>query len=336
MVPSSDDQDSRPAPKNPFVGTSDLIARPHGFFPKTLYQLRPDRVRIALISLPEIECTPVWHRPSYLSDPGIDATAVERCIIRPKRDFTSRWRKMYLDALRCAVEDWKADIVCFNELAIPTHRGRPMKSVVDALFQQSQRRQCLVVAGTLHDERSHTNTGYVFFPGVGQYGVAFHKHVSAIAPGERISIPPERRIFYTRAFGLNIAVLICLDIADFAVVSAAVRAADKTDLIFICCYTEWMERLEKIARPASKAIGGRVIMVNYQCRGHMNCLVMDRGRPINLGRDPVKRRAGAHIWIHDLNREQFMRDKEQALMERTHEFGPETVFGAASLPVVAR
>jgi predicted amidohydrolase len=182
----------------------------------------------------------------------------------------------YRRALAAAIER-RVHIVCFNELALPTRDGKPPVALFQHLRQQANKHNVLILAGSLHDWRTHMNNGYAFYPGCGEFGYVFHKQISAIAPGERITAPPQRTIAYTHVAGLTVASIICLDLADYNIVSAIVRA--QVDLLFVSCYaTVGTDALRKIGLAISECIPGQVFLVNHVSAGLQPSFELDRGR----------------------------------------------------------
>ena len=65
-----------------------------------------------------------------------------------------------------------------------------------------------------------------------------------------------------RAFGLTIGILICLDLASFSAVVSAVKRPPRLDLLLICSYSRWIERLKKLAETTSAVMPGIAVIVN--------------------------------------------------------------------------
>lgn len=328
----------QPGPRrNPFAQTCHLVALPFAGPPATSLAARK-RVRLALVSMPPIRGTPIQYDTTSTRAPDVDKQAQGRVLLEQDRKQRGTFTDAYLQALNYCCEKLKADIVVFNELALPTVDGRPARPVMNALWSTADRRGCLIVSGTHHDARTLMNTGYIFYPSSGKWGVPFHKCVSAtsVSVDERISIPPARRIFCIKAFGLSISVLVCLDLADYGVVAAAVRSCDDTDVILVCCYTEWFDALEKVAAVASDAIAGLVLMVNCQRTGYgSSCRTLERGvsRGIRLAKSF---KLGAEVYIKNVDSHALRRAKDQTLTDRKPDNQLNWLFGQKVLAVQRR
>jgi predicted amidohydrolase len=80
-------------------------------------------------------------------------------------------------------------------------------------------------------------------------------------------------------FGLNIAVLICLDLADFSAVASVVKNSDRVDVLLVPCYSEYTDSLKRVAKAASAALRGVVALVNYRESPEPPCIVEEFGKP---------------------------------------------------------
>ena len=324
---------------NPFVETARWVVQPWRF-PVQAPVKRAEKVRIALISMPEIDFTSTARVASVkelfttTKSFGIDPEVIKRSIVSWSRNGARAAERAYLRALHFAARELRAHIICFNELAIPAVGRRPPRQLFAKLQREATNRGCLIIAGSMHDGRTFLNTGFIFHAG-GKQPVAIHKHVSAISMDERITIPPLRKVMCTRIFGLNVAILICLDLADFSVASAVVRMKDKVDVLFICCYTRWVEPLEKIAAAIGEAAACTVFLVNFNrpggsCRALLGPKPFDLQEPRHLG-DVV---VNAHL----LDVEQVRAENQQTLLDRDEDTRSicEPLFGAATLPLRRR
>ncbi len=178
------------------------------------------------------------------------------------------------------MEELGAKIVCFNELSFPSWNQEPVKKAMDLTRKLATEHRCLIVAGSTHDRRTLYNTSHLFFPGCDPNGLAYHKQISATSIGELVSVPAKRQTICTRVFGLNVAVLICLDLADFSAVASVVKLAERVDVLLVPCYSEWMDSLNRVAKSASAALQGIVALVNYRPPvPGAPCLVEEFGQP---------------------------------------------------------
>lgn len=220
-------------------------------------------VRIALVSMPDL----TFERKFFSAlrgkkkPPGVDPKAYSRCLAGSGREASKKMMVAYSEALEVAA-DWHANIVCFSELGLPGRNLIPVAAARRIACEVSRRHNLLVIAGSSHDSRTLCNTGYVFHPGGPSHGRAFHKAVSAISMGEYISTPSSKSVLAVEIFGLRVAILVCLDIADYASLASVVRVGDRIDMILVPCYTKKFEKMVEIAKVASKALPGLVAMVN--------------------------------------------------------------------------
>lgn len=323
-------------PHNPFPNLSRHVASPF-MGPDAAALARKHTVTIAMVSMPEIEGTIEEMKCVSSNDSRIDPTAVLRKLFRQSHNQGKTYSEAYIEALCHCTEELKADIIIFNELAIPTHQGKPQGGVMKAIRRCLRKHPCLIVAGSHHDKRTFMNTGYVFSPAKGcERGIPFHKNVSAPAAHEMITTPPYRRILFTRAFGLGIAVLVCLDLADYAVVSAAVRVAQLTDMILVCCYTEDVDQLKRVATVASKAIAGYVVMVNYQRREDAVHVRIIKNGKTEKAPPMTMLQHGAGISTISFDREQMQAERDATRASRDSNDELQWLFGPPVLDVLNR
>jgi len=227
-------------------------------------ELRPAIVRIALVSMPSFpyQITPLSSLVSPHKPPaGVDPQTYARALVEIKRDDARAMLQAFSDALDVALST-KPHIICFNELGLPTAQMVPMKEAKDLAWQKSKEHEVMIIAGSAHDKRTLYNTGYIFRPGGPREGQTFHKMVSARSVGELVSAPASRRVVAVSYAGLRIAVMICLDIADYASIASVVKVADGLDMLLVPCYTPKFDDMVSIAKVTSSALPGIVAMVN--------------------------------------------------------------------------
>lgn len=326
-----------PSPHNPFVAVSQYVSQP--LLIADLGGDGKDTLRVAAVAMPPL---PGRRKPYPADNPrawGLDAPRAERELYLTSRRQLAWHVDTYLEAATHAVEAMGADVVLFSELAFPAREGVPRKAVGRSLAELAHKHDCVIVGGTAHDRRTKMNTGFVFTPDGGNRPAFYHKFVSAIAMDERVAAPSVRNISYMSAFGFNIAVMTCLDFVDYSLVSAAVRASDKTDLILGSCLSKKMSPLVDIARAAGAAIGGYSLLVNGAWRADaVNVTVPGTCHLSYLGLDddpahPVTMSSGARVWTADLLRPD--RDKRKERVQSAMEQGrlPRWLFGDAPIEV---
>ncbi len=266
------------APKNPFSLLSSKIAS-HRLLSVSELAPKPT-VRIALVSMPGLALERDATLPRILPKPPIPkhyGDIRDLSLLRLKAKFQHNYLGVFSEALSWALEEANADIVCVNEIGFPSSGTGPMQKAADYARTQANQHAALLVAGTCHEHRSGLNVGSCFYPGCDRWGVPFFKQVGANRQYERINVPTERTTLCIRAFGLEIGILICLDLADYTSVAAAISAID-LDLLLVPAYTKRFEDLELIACSTSKAMPGFVALVNHrQTAQKPNCLVAKFG-----------------------------------------------------------
>jgi hypothetical protein len=286
---------------NPFSRTCDKVASAR-FVSVPDLAAEKEEVHIALVSLPPFKDLQKAIREYSIvqSKDGrdVDVEACKRLLVGHSPQAAKQLAELYESALRVAIEDLGANVVCLNELSFPSWNQEPLRKASQLTRELARKHRCLVVAGSTHDRRTLYNTSCLFYPGCPATGTPYHKQISATSIGELVSVPARRQTLCTRAFGLNIAVLICLDLADFSAVASVVKLADRVDVLLVPCYSEWMDSLEKVARAASAALRGVVALVNYRPTDlKAPCIVEEFGKPRSVDGTKV---LGSGAVIHSL------------------------------------
>lgn len=326
--------------RNPFVLLQHRISEAFRV-PVSQLAEKKKSVKLALVSMPELPSGEARMREHWVATeedlPDLDREACRRVLAELTPEFSARYARTYEAALRCAAFDHRADIICFNELGFPTLDQKPRPDTLAlsrevAGPQHEGDRGRFVVGGSFHDRRTLYNTGGLFFPGCPPPGVHFHKQVSAVTVEERISVPPRRVTPCATVFGLSVAVLLCLDLADFAAVAGVVRAADWIDLALVPCYTEWTDDLERIARSMSRAMPGIVALVNYQRPGQTGLVITRFGETLTLRKPRPQPVAGACIHTLTLKVNHFLNEKLQHQSDMPIDQRMEWLFGRLNRP----
>lgn len=333
--------------RNPFVRLQRRISRSSKLEVGPSLSKKKRTVTLALVSMPDllpdsagadrVDLVPHWS--ALKKDlPAVDADACRRTLVGMPSGYSESYSAIYTEALEAAAIDHRADIICFNELGFPTLDQRPRKDALAATRRFAEPRHerdrgRFIVCGSFHDRRTLYNTGGLFFPGSpSPEGTPFHKQVSALVVNERISLPPERVTPCATVFGLSVAVLICLDLADFSSVAPVVTAGDWIDLVLVPCYTEWTDKLEKIARDISRTMPGMVVMVNYQRTGQTGVVVTEFGKTLGARRPRRQPSRGALIHTVKIGVDDFHSRKLQKQVDMTVSDRMEWLFGRRSRP----
>lgn len=191
-------------------------------------------------------------------------------------EFDQDGRNLLLDhfkqGINHAVNKFKADIICINELGMPVDQnGDVSLEAIEFAKDIANRHNCLIIAGTMHCRHTFLNKGYIFYPKEGdnpkdEY-FKYYKNVSATGAGEFIYTPSERKLFRTQAFGIGIAALICLEIADYSSVAVLAQSKEVIDLVIVPCYLDEYGPMGKAARNLSIPVGG-VLLNNCYSTSH--------------------------------------------------------------------
>lgn len=249
---------------NPFSTLAENLCRVRGRTVPELARPKSATVRMAFVSMPEVRFagTEIWSLRVRKAPVGVDPEVWMRGLAAFADDGARLMFSAFREALTAALEELRADIVCVSELGFPSRNLIPLRAAKRLAHEMSQEHKAMIIAGSAHDSRTLSNTGYLFYPGCPQEGVTFHKALSAVSVGERISAAAPHQVPAVEIFGLRIASMICLDIADYASLASVVRVADRVDMILVPCYTKRFEKLVDIARVASQALPGIVALVN--------------------------------------------------------------------------
>ncbi|PTX58587.1 hypothetical protein C8N46_11378 [Kordia periserrulae] len=250
--------------KNPFVYSSEKICklqRLHIPYFDQLYE-RPEEINFVGISLPDIE------NVMEINTNG-EKYPLDQAICVYNKNFSDYLLKQFKEALLHAVEVFKAHIICINELGMPLNEsGEVRDAAIDFARGVANDYKCLIVAGSNHSKESFLNTGYIFYPGLDAKNLdyrKFYKNISATGVGEKLFTPSVRKIYFTNAFGIGIAFLICLEIADFSSACSIARQNGLIDFLVVPTYLEEFGTMDKVAKTISKAIGG-IFLSN--CHNH--------------------------------------------------------------------
>ena len=289
-------------------------------------------VRICLVSMPalsESDFSFVEYNHAKAVPRLVHPEDCRRRVASLRPEIEKKYLRTYKEALTHATKVMGAHVVCVSELGLPNHRIVPMAEAHHFARTLSGARRALIVAGTSHDKRTLYNTGYLYHPG-GE-GWAFHKTLSATGMGELISAPAKRRVLTVKTFGLRIAVLICLDIADYATLASVIRVKDKVDVVLVPCYTFKFDKMLDVAKMASKALGGVVAMVN----AHVPNAVCHIAR-FGLDEEAAETRtlrSGAVLSLFKIEHAAFERERQEGEKARDrHQV--DWLFGSDSIPRV--
>lgn len=306
--------EARPfARSNPFLGIAEKISTPV-FHEREHLAPRRKTVRLALVSFPEHTVGKGSATLAQYSivrkkdEQHVDGSAVRRQLLSCTSSHAEILNGRYRAAIDYAIHQKRADVICINELGLPCGPDGPKRALLRHLQKEAEQGPRLIMAGSYHDQRTFYNTGLLFYPGSPELGLHVHKQVSATRAEEFISVPPDRQVHCVSVFGLRIATLICLDLADFASVAAVVRAGARVDVLIVACYSEWVETLERIARAASEIMPGVVALANYRRRGQLGAVLTRFGKTVDVA-PRLHRASGAHIVTHDIRIDRFREEK---------------------------
>ena len=330
----------RPRRSNPFSRIVESIGRVTFINPPDdpMRSRAGTKVRLALLSMPALvyDIAPFSSLCNSAKVPdGVNPDVFRRALVKFDGATAAKMLSVFTSALHTAIDEFDADVICFNELGLPTDDMSPALEAKRLAWEASQKHEVLIVAGTAHDAQSLYNTGYVFRPGGPRAGESFHKSISAHSVGELINAPAARKVLAVEYRGLKIAVMICLDVADYASIAAVVKVGDGVDVLLVPCYTKKFEAMGAIADITSEALPGVVAMVNAEIpESDARCYRISAfGRP----QKPTESKAirdGAIISIVDIEHAQFQAERTRLHLpdERIHDV--EYLFGRRGMPVV--
>lgn len=253
----------------------------------------------------------------------IKSDNIDDSIVRNQVYYSENLSKKIFESFKKSIEqaiyEYKADILCINELGFPSQKScNYYRARIDAIgFARSmaQEHKCLILAGSVHDHVTHYNTAYIFYPGCNNFGAFYHKQISAHRVTELISIPPERKTFFTKAFGLRIGFLTCIDVSDFSSVLPLIKLDEKIDLLLVPSYTKDHEILDKAANGICKAIIGYVGFSNYNRGGSDpsgRFFKFDSEEPLEAVEEKIKNRDLEYeINIHKINLNTLKEEKAE-------------------------
>lgn len=309
------DRDQKRLP-NPLAWTAQKISRIRPLSVESLPRLEGS-LKTALISLPALDQSLVHHDVSYIPPGTRGSSDYERRLTIYPHPHDELLCKPYQNALEDATRGrYGAKMVCVNELGFPGNGAGPCPSAFAFSRKLAQDQKCLLIAGSGHDPRSKYNTGYVFYPSqdrtaaLGDYK-AYHKQVSAGAldPPELVSVAGRRETLLIHAFGLGIAVLVCLDIGDYSALTPVVQSDALVDMLVIPTYSRRKDTLGDCAKLISCALPGIVALVDYDTGGGYGSSVYRFGKEERIAQTSRPLQSGGSILFYTFSPTQFKRDK---------------------------
>jgi hypothetical protein len=235
-----------------------------------LATLRPTNgiLKFAAISLPKIPS----NKLDFITND--EEYPKDLSVIHYGKETRKTLLKNYTECLSKAI-DLKANIICINELGMPTNKsGLVNNNVIKFTKGIAQRNKCLIFSGTNHCTKSFLNKGYLFYPGNDkptdprdkeQPYRTFYKHVSAfrLKEPEKIYTPASRIIYNTQAFGIGISFLICLELSDFSFAAKIVNNHELINFLIVPTYVnDEFGSLVRCGENVSYAMGGAVALTN--------------------------------------------------------------------------
>jgi len=251
---------------NPYIKGSEKITKLVPFKTElSNSEFELENINLVSISLPEIQ-----SQDLRLIENG-DPFPLNHCIA----DYSSDYRKLlyseFKNAIDYAIDKYKANIICINELGMPTNKnGTGNNRAIQYARKIANKHKCLIIAGSNHSTAGYFNVGYIFYPGLDREGNDYRyflKNITAFQIGEKLFTPSERKIYHTKAFGLGISFLICLEIADYSSSASIAKNKDHIDLLLVPSYLRKYGPMENIAEKVSEACGGVLLnncFVNMQ------------------------------------------------------------------------
>jgi len=245
---------------SPFCRSSEKICAVDPFHTPLAYK-KVDQLNLVSISLPVIPLEKFKECTNHL-----DENPLQLKVFTYDKATCLLLSDHFEKAITKAINEYDAHIICINELGMPLNEeGKVRQESIDFAKKMAQDNDCLIIAGSNHNSDSFLNSGYCFYPNddkvIEEYKI-FYKNISAVQENERIFIPPKRLIPYTRAFGIGISFIICLELVDFSSVSRIAQHRNSIDLLMVPTYLQDYGTMAKVAKNLSQAVGG-VLLNNY-------------------------------------------------------------------------
>lgn len=267
---------------NPFAQTCINISQPRDDrLRSTISRLKTEngQIRLALISLPRFDAYCTREVDTFPErSPKIEKDPYVRRLTCFRHASLSKIFSYYEQALKTAFEEEKANIVCINELGLPASFKGPYKKSLQLVKQLVDNYSGLVIAGSYHDYRTTYNTAHIYYPGCNEFGILYHKQVSALEEGERIGAPSKRETAVIRAFGLTLNIIICIDLLDYSTVASIIKQQADVDLLIVPSFmSQSPQKMKYVAIAASTAMPGAVAITNYFSEDNPSSLLYQFG-----------------------------------------------------------
>lgn len=246
---------------NPYIEGSQKVVKLKPF--KTeLENIKLKKLNLVSISLPYIAKKDIVYKENGKGYP------LNHKIVQYKKDYKKELLEQFKKSILYAVEEYNANVICINELGMPTNNGGTGHNTAIRFAKKiANEYKCLIVAGSNHSTNGFFNVGYIFYPGLNEKDEPYKhylKNIGAFQIGEKLFTPSDRIIPYTKAFGLGFSFMICLELADFSSSSTIVHSKENTDLLLVPTYLSTWGPMEKVAKKLSEACGGVLLNNCYQ------------------------------------------------------------------------
>ncbi|WP_299111461.1 hypothetical protein [uncultured Winogradskyella sp.] len=297
--------------QNPYIKASEEVVKLVPF--KTdLSKVTVENLNLVSISLPYIESEDFDLKSNDLDYP------LNHVIVKYSNSYRKNLLKQFKKALLYAVEKYKANVICINELGMPTNiNGIENKNAINFAKKIANEHNCLIIAGSNHTTEGYFNVGYVFYPGLDNDGNthrAFLKNIGAFQIGEKLFTPSERLIFHTKAFGLGFSFMICLEIADFSSSSTIVHNKENTDILIVPTYLTSYGPIAKVAKTLSEACGGVLLNNCYKSNDVPYSILYENGKLPSSRNSKMRKEVvlddNTKIVLRRINVEDFVNRKE--------------------------
>lgn len=262
----------RGRPANPFALNCQKITNCYLRTTNITHSKKKKYLAIALISLSKISD---YKTVSYWTPDSAHGQkhCLRQLIKLGKKDERDRF-KLYKQCITWAIEN-NADIVCMNELGLPTYQGKPKKKALKWTQDIANKSNTLIVGGSCHHHGTLYNSTAIFLPGENKSPIWYRKQVSAtgLKDPELVSVPTYREVPIIEAFGFHIAVITCLDILDYSSVAPIVQCRDKCDLLLLPSYSSSVDAINGAAKVIANVLPGAVGFVNYFADGIISSIL---------------------------------------------------------------
>jgi hypothetical protein len=246
--------------KNPYILSAKKICQKKEFITELKYKILPV-INIVSISIKKPDVSDFIPHDNGLKFPH------QNIVYTYSKKYSQFILSEFKASLLKAVKDMKANIICVNELGMPLNKqGKMSTTAINFAKKIANDYKCLIFAGSIHTKESYLNQGFIFYPSIDQVSqepyLTYFKNISAVQVEEKLYTPADRKIFMTKAFGVGISTLICLELVDYSSAVTVATSDFDVDILLVPTFLDTYGVMEKVAKNLSYPVGA-VILTNY-------------------------------------------------------------------------